>query len=88
MRVMRTNGLQVSRREGQDSLVFSILLHHMRGLPEGAPQQTVMLQEASRQASSLPTSFAIPALISALQVCPLGLGTSAGFGGGFPMLAM
>lgn len=69
---MSSDGLQVSRREGQDNLVFSILLHHMRGLPEGAPQQTVLLQEASRQASSLPTSFAIPALISALQVCLLG----------------
>ena len=72
--------LQVCRREGQDSLVFSILLRHMRASPEGAPQQTLLLQEASRQAASLPAPFAIPALLSALQVClsafwSCGLGT-------------
>ena len=63
-------GLQVCRREGQDSLVFSVLLRHMRGMPEGAPQQTLLLQEASRQAAGLPAPFAIPALLSALQVGP------------------
>lgn len=53
--------------------MFSLLLRHMRGLPQGAPQQALLLQEASRQAASLPTSFAIPALISALQVQNPGL---------------
>ena len=56
--------------------MFGMLLRHMRGLPEGAPQQTMLLQEATRQAASLPTSFAIPALLSALQVGLAGFGTS------------
>ena len=58
----------MSRREGQDSLVFSLLLRHMRGLSQGTPQQALLLWEASRQAASLPAPFAIPALTSALQV--------------------
>ena len=60
--------MQVCAREGQDSMVLSILLHHIRSLPQGAPQQTMLLREAARQAQALPSPFAIPALISALQV--------------------
>lgn len=58
-------------------MVLSILLRHLRGLPEGAPQQTMLLHEAARQASGLPSTFAIPALISALQVrqCGVSLGS-------------
>ena len=61
-------GMQVCKKEGQDSLVFSALLKHIRKQKEGSPQQTMLLQEAARQASGLPASFAVPALISALQV--------------------
>ena len=61
-------GMQVCQKEGQDSLVFSALLKHIRKQKEGSPQQTMLLQEAARQASGLPASFAVPALISALQV--------------------
>ena len=60
--------MQVCAREGQDSMVLSILLRHIRSLPQGAPQQTMLLREAARQAQALPSSFAIPALVSALQV--------------------
>lgn len=60
--------MQVCAREGQDSMVLSILLHHIRSLPQGAPQQTMLLREAARQAQALPPPFAIPAIISALQV--------------------
>ena len=62
------SGMQVCKKEGQDSLVFSALLKHIRKQKEGSPQQTMLLQEAARQASGLPASFAVPALISALQV--------------------
>lgn len=48
--------------------MFSALLRHIRKQKEGSPQQAMLLQEAGRQASGLPTSFAVPALISALQV--------------------
>lgn len=54
--------------------MLGILLHHARGVREGMPQQTVLLQEASRQAAGLPQSFAIPALVSALQVGHRGSG--------------
>ena len=63
-----SRGVQVCKKEGQDSLVFSALLKHIRKQKEGSPQQTMLLQEAARQASGLPASFAVPALISALQV--------------------
>ena len=63
-----SHGMQVCKKEGQDSLVFSALLKHIRKQKEGSPQQTMLLQEAARQASGLPASFAVPALISALQV--------------------
>ena len=49
-------------------MVLSILLRHIRSLPQGAPQQTMLLCEAARQAQALPSPFAIPALISTLQV--------------------
>ena len=56
-------------------MVLSILLRHIRYLPQGAPQQTMLLREAARQAQALPSPFAIPALISMLQVTN-SLGTS------------
>ena len=48
--------------------MFSTLLKHIRKQKEGSPQQAMLLQEAARQALTLPASFAVPALISALQV--------------------
>ncbi len=60
--------MQVCAREGQDSMVLTILLRRIGSLPEGTPQQIMLLSEAARQAQALPSSFAIPALISALQV--------------------